>query len=491
MRKLHDIKKHERNNTKYLDIVNHHIGKRDFETVLWLLDNAISFTEDVKLVNRTKGLFLNNPKCKEFFGLGENIVGTMSNMVFAGNVNIKVENEEIQKRIDELYFDGYFIETLKKAYEYAISSYVGKSYIFLNTQQEYNSVTEVKLRDEFVDFSVLPSYLIEKDKNVLKRKYYKTVYYDDGESEIYEFVYTYTTDNEGNTELYIEGFNDKDEKLSDSEVVNVLRVDTVMEYFEYIPYIEINMDKGMLPNILWIENSLAENLYWQDVDLGSSQTHTFTPENLLYENLYPKGVLENTFRDKYETQHITAETIDGEGIKVVAGASAIVEIEKNLALNIIQASLDAKISPVSLGYSLIDRLASNTELGVNRERVSIRLRENHITKLKVYIAKTLQMILKIDSIEVDVLDIAVLFDPYITPSVETMTNVLSKQVQFGIKSRYLAVKELNKNELSDDDIEQEYDRIKELGTQIDYNVAQRKQMDKAESNVLKSSGVEE
>ncbi len=491
MRKLHDIKKHRKNNIQFLDIINHHIGKRDFETVLSIIDEAGSFTSDNKLVNRTKGLFLNNPHCVEFFGLGENIVGTMSNMIFAGNVNIRVEDELIQKRIDELYFDGYFIETLKKAYEYAISSYVGKSYIFLNTQQEYNSVTQVKLRDEFVDFSVVPSYLIEKDKNILKRKYYKTVYYDDGESEIYEFVYTYTTDNDGNTELLIEGYNDVDEKLSNSEVVNILRVDTVYEYFEYIPYIEINMGRGMLPNILWIENSLAENLYWQGVDLGSSQTHTFTPENMLYENIYQRGDIENTFRDKYETQHIIKTDLDGVGIKVVEGASAIEEIEKNLALNIIRASLDAKISPVSLGYSLIDRIASNTEIGINRERVSIRLRDNHITELKVDIAKTLQMILKIDNIEVDVLDIAVLFDPYITPSVETMTNVLSKQVQFGIKSRYLAVKELNKNELSEEDIELEYERIKELGTQIDYNVSQRKQAEKGESNVLKGSGVEE
>ena len=81
-----------------------------------------------------------------------------------------------------------------------------------------------------------------------------------------------------------------------------------------------------------------------------------------------------------------------------------------------------------------------------------------------------------------------------------MTNTLAKQVQFGIKSRYRAVVELNKNELSDKEIDEEYERIKEMTTQIDYNVDQRidkeepfkkgteedTYLNKANTNILKS-----
>lgn len=492
MRKLHNIKKHRLNNKRFLEIINHHIGKRDFETVVGVLNNASSFTNDPHLLDRVNGLFLGSLYCKRYFGLGENIVGTMTNMVFAGDVNIKVENVAAQKIIDDIYFDGYFISVLKRAYRYAISSYEGKSYIFFNTRQEYNAVTEVKIRDEFVDFDVVPYYEITKNKNELVRTFYKTFKaQDENETEVvYEFKYKYITDNLGNTELFISGKGENDEVLRDEVVVALLGIDTVYEYFEYIPYMEIDMESGMLPNILWIENSLAENLYWQDVDLGSSQTHTYTPDNMLYENI---GLGENeraaTFRDKYETQHIVKQGLDKAGIIVVPGKSAIDEIEKNLALSIIQASLDAKISPVSLGYSLIDRIASNTEVGLNRERVSIRLRENQVTMLKIYIAKIMQMVLKIEGYDLDITEIAILFDPYITPSVETTTNVLAKQVQFGLKSRKLASKELNRNELSDKEIEEEYELIKELGTQIDYNVSQRKQAEKGGSNVLKGDGV--
>lgn len=494
MRILYDVKKNIENNKLFFEVVNHYIGKRDFETAISVINNVANFTKDSNLQRRTQELFLSNPHCKEYFGLGENIVGSMTNMVFSGNVKIKVDkNKKAQKKIDDIYFDGYFISMLKKAYRYAISSYSGKSYMFLNTRQEYNTISNVKIRDEFVNFEVVPIFEIKKLKNILTRTFFKTVEFSDEkgkEEELFKFEYKYTVSNNGHTTLEISGYNMEDVELAESEIIDYLGIDTIYEEFDYIPFIEIDMEDGMLPNILWIEDSLAKTIFWKDEDLMSSQTHTYTPDDMLFE-LSLDGDEHKTFKDKYETRHITKQGIDSSEIVVVPGKSAISEIEKNLALSIIQASLDAKISPVSLGYSLIDRIASNTEVGVNRERVSIRLRENHITMLKVDIAKIIQTVLRIEGINVEIVDIAVLFDPYITPSVETATNVLSKQVQFGIKSRKRAVMELNKDELSDKEIEEEYNLIKELGTQIDYNVDQRKQAEKGESNVLKSSGVVE
>ena len=102
-------------------------------------------------------------------------------------------------------------------------------------------------------------------------------------------------------------------------------------------------------------------------------------------------------------------------------------------------------------------------------------------------------------LNVDFTKIAVIFDPYITPSVESLTNVLSKQVQFGIKSRYQAIKDLNKNEMSDEEVELEYQRVLQATTQQDYNVVQQEKKEKENqekvepkvNNVLKGTQVED
>lgn len=490
MRFLEEFKSYEKDNKRFFSIVNHHIYKRDFDIVKKLARNVSRITKDPELKKRTQELFMLDSRANEFFGLGETIVGSMSNMVFAGNVNLKTEDPKAQTFLNKIYFDGYFMDAIKKAYELALAT-SGKSYLFRNTLQEYDSYTNIKIKDEFLDYEIFPDYEIELYRNVLTRTFYKTIEVEK-DKYIYKFQYVYNTQKDGSTILEIKGFDDEDVLISDSETMELLGIDTVVEAYDFIPYREINMHKGMIPNMLFIEDSLALNLYFQDVDLSSAQTHTYTPDSMLYENVFTETEMVQTFKDRYATQHVVKSGgLDEQKIVVVEGKSAISEIEKNLALNVIQGCLDAKISPVSIGYSLIDKIASNTDVGVAKERNSIRLRENHISDLKIYIAKELVELAKLENIKLTVNDIAVIFDPYITPSIETMTNVLSKQVQFGIKSRELAVRDLNKNELTDREVEEEYERIKTLGTQIDYNVEQRKQEEKGESNVLKSSGIEE
>ena len=58
---------------------------------------------------------------------------------------------------------------------------------------------------------------------------------------------------------------------------------------------------------------------------------------------------------------------------------------------------------------------------------------------------------------------------------KTTTNVLAKQVQFGLKSRTQTVRDLNKNELSDEEIELEIERIKDISTQVDFGVNKNKE----------------
>lgn len=500
MKNLYLARKHAKDNQKFLDMTSYYLAKREYSTVRYLLNNITHYTKDSNFIHLTRDLFITNPNIREFFGIAENIVGSMANMVFAGNVNIKVEDEKTQELIDELYFDGHLMESIKNAYKDAISmAGYANSYLFFKTIQEYDNKTQVKIKDKFIDFESVPSFLIEKTDNTLVRKYYRTIT-NDMKEEVREYHYTYVIDKDMNTELFITGFDDNGVKLSDSQVMEDLEIDVVYEYFDFIPFVELKLGQGMLPNILWIESGLAEILYFQDEDLPNSQTTTYVPENQLYEQSL--GAHRNTFYDKYETKKVLkGNNIDAvEMVSHVEGKSAISNLEKSLALNVIQASLDAKISPVSLGYSLVDKLASNTDVGVEKERVSIRKRENDVATLKIFISKVVQKHLYLNDIHLDEREIAVLFDQYITPSIESMTNTLAKQVQFGIKSRYRAVVELNKNELSDKEIDEEYERIKEMTTQIDYNVEQRTDkeepfkkgteedtyLNKANTNILKS-----
>ena len=381
--------------------------------------------------------------------------------------------------------DGYFMDSIKEAYETALTDKNGIAYLFINTVAEYDVLTQVKVRDEYIDLDVVPHFEIEHKRNVLERVFYKNVIVEDKKKEVdvFKFIYRYETDSKtGNTELNVFGFDKDDTPITSERTIKILEIDDTYEFYEFIPYVKLSVNKGMLPNIIHIEDSLAENIYFQDQDLPNSQTQTYTPDVMLEEVYISSVNSEGLYGDRYKTRHVVKQGLDGTGITSVAGNSAITTIEKHMALNIMQASLDAKISPVSLGYSLIDKIASNTDVGVQKERVSIRLRENHIARLKIAIAVTLQKRFALDGIEVNIEDISVLFGQYITPSIESLTNVLSKQVQFGIKSRKKASQELNENELSDKEIEAEYELIKELGTQIDYNVDQRGQAKKGQNN---------
>ena len=491
MIELYKARRHKEDNERYLDMMSYHLAQRDYGTAKELLKNVSKFTKCGDMSNRVGGLFITKGINKEYFGIAENIVGSMTNIVFSGNVKIKVKDEVSQALIDELYFDGYLIDSIKETYKTAISmAGKAKAYLFFNTIQEYNNRTQVKIKDEFVNFEVVPSFEIKHKGNVLEREFFKTIELEE-DVEIRKYVYTYNIDNEKKTTLTITGFDDEGKELEPNEVKSNLGIDTLEEYFDFIPFIEYYFGEGMLPNILWVENSLAENLYFQDEDLANSQTRSYMPENSMYETEIDAGSV-GAYHNKYKTKVvIKGDNLDGkEMVTHVAGHSAISEIEKNMALNILQSSLDAKISPVSLGYSLIDKIASNTDIGPERERATIRLRENHIERLKVNVAKTVQLFLYLNGILLDEKDIAMLINPYITPSLESTINNLSKAVQFGIMSRYEAVRQLHKDELDEDEINAEYERIKELGTQIDYNVDQRQQANKGETNILKAKELE-
>src|SRR5690554_8002825 len=237
--------------------------------------------------------------------------------------------------------------------------------------------------------------------------------------------------------------------------MNYLGIDITYVEYDFIPFGVINVGEGMLPNIIFIEDSLAKALYYQDEDLSNSQTSDYVPEDMVQEAHVGQEKF-NIF-DKYETRRLVKGGIDKDSNKIVSveGKSSINTIERNLALNVIKATLDAKINPISIGYILTDRLGGNTDVGSDKERASIRLRETHIDKLKPFIAKELKKLLYLENIDVNVDDIAMFFAQYITPNIESLTNTLAKQIQFGLISIETAVRKINKDELTDEEVRSE------------------------------------
>lgn len=499
-------------NEKFYNVLNYALIKKDFEGVKTIISNVGDYTGDTKVQKRIGELFIASQKCTDWFGISEAINQTTVNMAFSGNVNIKINNNEnANKLVDEFIYDSNFIETVKEAYSCALScSGEAVSYIVFRTQSEINLNTMKKIGDRFVDFEVLKSYEMTKNKNKYIREFYKTYQVFDGnqtEKKEYKFVYTYDIQNKNKSTLEIKGYLE-DEEISPYETMNLLNIDDVYEEFDFVPIFELRLGRGQLPNAIYIESRLAENLFFKATDIQNSQTRKYVPEQMLYENSKPANqTVAPLIDDPYKTTIPLRTSIDRSGIVFQQGYSAIKELEQHLKLDILEACLDAKISPISLGFSLLDSLANNTDNPITKERVSIRLRETHVAILKMFIAKIVRTFLKINSFSVEVTDIAVIFDQYITPSIETLTNVLAKQVQFGIKSIEQAVIDLNKNEMSDEEIQKEVERIREQRVQLDYNMTQRnenekqvqnekeednnKEPDLKENKVLKSSGVEE
>ena len=81
------------------------------------------------------------------------------------------------------------------------------------------------------------------------------------------------------------------------------------------------------------------------------------------------------------------------------------------------------------------------------------------------------------------------FAQYITPNIESLTNTLAKQIQFGLISIESAVRKINANELTDEEVELEVEKILQQMVQMDLNVSQ--QIKSGIDNRLNGEGIEE
>ena len=485
---LHEARKDKKKNSNLMNMLSYFSSLREWGTVRHLLRNVGRLTNDRHLVSSLSKLFLLDSRAKEYFGIAEDIVGSMSNMVFGGNIGLKVEDEEVQNKLNEIYNDGYFMQSIINAYKAAIATN-GRSFIFMETTINYDPKTELKTGDKFIKYTVVPEFELEINnlENRIVRSIFKDILTDEKNTyEVYRFDYIYEVF-DGNTKLSVEGYDEEDYPLTKSEIKEFLGIDILETYYNFVPFGIVDVGEGMLPNIIFIEDSLSENLYFQDEDLANAQTSEYIPESQI-EEIHRGSATYNVF-DKYQSRRTVKGGIDKETITSVEGKSAIMPIERNLALNVIQASLDAKINPISIGYVLTDRMGSNTDVGADKERASIRLRESHIDKLKPFIAKELNKRLKLEGIEIDLEEIGIIFAQYITPSIESLTNTLAKQIQFGIISIETAVRKINRDVLSEEEVQKEVERIQRTSTQIDLNMKQN--LSKGIDNRLNGDGIEE
>lgn len=491
LKDLYKARETKKENSDLMNALSYFCSLREWGTVRNILSNANKYTSDSYISTKLKNSFLLDQRAK-YFGIGEDIVGSMSNMVFGGNVSIKVDNDnkEAQLIIDKLIRDGYFMQSINNVYKAAISTN-GRSYLFMELTSYFSTTTNYKVKDEFIKYTVVPEFELKIDElnNLVIRSIYKEIYNEKEKvNETFRFDYEYRIVDKGST-LTIVGYDKDDKEISAEETMDYLGIDITYVEYDFIPFGVLNVGEGMLPNIIHIEESLAKTLYYQDEDLSNSQTGEYIPEDMISEVHIGKESY-NVF-DKYETRRIVKGGIDKDSNKIVSveGKSSIGTIERNLALNVIKATLDAKINPISIGYVLTDRLGGNTDVGSDKERASIRLRETHIDKLKPFIAKELKKLLYLENIDVNVDDIAMFFGQYITPNIESLTNTLAKQIQFGLISIETAVRKINKEELTDEEVEKEVERILQQMVQMDFNVGQ--QLKSGIDNRLKGEGVEE
>lgn len=485
---LHEARKTKKDNSKVMSMLSYFASLREWGTVRKILENAGKYTNDRHLVRSLTNLFLLDKRAIEYFGIAEDIVGSMSNMVFGGNIAIKTKDEYIQERIDAIYKDGYFMKSIINAYKAAIAT-KGRAYLFMETTAELTP-TDEKIKDKFVKYTVVPEFelVINNQEKQIIRPLFKDTFNEEGDPVIYRFDYIYNIENDRTT-LEVIGYDENNNVLAEIETKQLLGIDITKTEYDFIPFGIVDVGEGMLPNIIFIENSLAENLYFQDEDLANSQTNVYVPSEMVNE-VYMGDAHYNIY-DKYNRTKLVKGGIDKESnvIRPIQGFSAIETIERNLALNVIQACLDAKINPISIGYLITDRLGNNTDVGADKERASIRLRETHIDKLKPFISKEITKRLWLEGIEVDSNEISIIFAQYITPSIESLTNTLAKQIQFGMISIETAVRKINRDVLSEEEVQREVELIRQQALQIDLNMGQR--LDKGVDNRLNSEGIEE
>ena len=189
------------------------------------------------------------------------------------------------------------------------------------------------------------------------------------------------------------------------------------------------------------------------------------------EELIPQDENGRTFRfDPFrKTIMITrGSTTPGEGQNLITTVQANINWEAytRTIQNLMSVAINkAGLAPTTLGLTGLESINSSAESQDAREKTSLRKREiclNGWTPvLKELLNKWLQVYDYVCGLDIiDYTDlINIQFNEYTNPSLESITDVLARQVNAGIKAQETAISELNDG-WSDEQVQKEIERIR-------------------------------
>jgi len=222
-----------------------------------------------------------------------------------------------------------------------------------------------------------------------------------------------------------------------------------------------------------IEDALTESISDLIDAIRKGGVREYISDELIPEDENGQQLKINSFNKRIITTKGSSSPADPTQLHKVVQGDIKWEAYTRTIQNLMSVAINkAGLSPTTIGLTGLESINSSAESQEAREKTSLRTRELSLSSWEHTLTELLNKYLQmLDYLEdKDILDytplIKIHFDDYISPSVENITDVLSRQVMAGIKSQRSAIKELN-DEFSDEDAENELmDIMSERGAPV-------------------------
>lgn len=404
-----------------------------------------------------------------YFGICPMIVQGKVNLVASNGFKCDSGNREIDKKLneikaeaklDEKYAEGVYLESGLGDFLYRLSFNPGIS------DKPLVDVIEPQMFEVNYDRGHIKSFVIklvsDEDKNVeLREIHFKN---KEGKPCI---TYRYFTDGE-----YV-SLRDKAKidfcKLKFTEEIDTS--DRVLPFDDFPLVFKKNANSNQLyrgergvPDIQGldtIEDALSETVSDLIDAIRKGGVKEYISDNLIPEDENGNELKFNHFNKTIITTRGGANPADPTSLHNVVQGDIRWEAYTRTMQNLMSVAINkAGLAPTTLGLTGLESINSSAESQEAREKTSLRTRElclkSWALTLRELLNKYLQMLDYIEGKEI--LDyssvIKISFDEYINPSVENVTEVLSKQVAAGLKSQKHAILDLN-DEFEEEDAEHE------------------------------------
>lgn len=210
-----------------------------------------------------------------------------------------------------------------------------------------------------------------------------------------------------------------------------------------------------------IEDALTETLSDLIDAIRKGGVREYVSEELIPQDENGNQLRLNKFNKTIITTKGSSSPVGAEELHRVVQANINWEAYTKTIQHLMSVAINkAGMSPTTIGLTGLESINSSAESQDAREKTSLRTRARCLISWKLALTelfnKYLQMMDYINGDEIlDYTDlIQIKFNEYSTPSIESVTDVLARQVGAGLKSQKSAIKELNKD-YEDEDAEKE------------------------------------